>query len=344
MEQKTVRSPTAEEEEELDRLMSGAVGRVALRAQMISLSARGFSAPEIAQIHDCAGATVYKWIDRFDEEGPSGLYDREREGRSRKIDEEAEEELKRLLETSPPEEGKEAASRWTAPQLARHLEEKLDIEVHPETVRRALRRLGFSWTRPRRRLPPTDGKEYQRRMSEVVEAIGEVGTETTVLFEDETEIKRFPPLRRMWQPVGQQRAVDVPSKNEDFAFYGVVDVLEGGVFTERYPKEISEHTISFLESVLARTTGRVLLVWDQARWHTSGMVTEWIEKQDRLEVLLLPPRAPETNPIEDLWREMKRAVAACLERSLDRLEEACLQFLDQQTPDDILRIIGLSAV
>ncbi|WP_103016080.1 IS630 family transposase [Salinibacter ruber] len=166
----------------------------------------------------------------------------------------------------------------------------------------------------------------------------------TSLFEDETEIKRFPPLRRMWQPVGQQRAVDVPSKNEDFAFYGVVDVLEGGVFTERYPKEISELAFSFLESVLARTTGRVLLVWDQARWHTSGMVTEWIEKQDRLEVLLLPPRAPEMGPIEDLWREMKRAVAACLERSLDRLEEACLQFLDQQTPDDILRIIGLSAV
>ncbi|MCS3614089.1 helix-turn-helix domain-containing protein [Salinibacter ruber] len=81
MEQKTVRSPTDEEQEELDRLMSSAVGRVALRAQMISLSARGFSAPEIAQIHDCAEATVYKWIDRFDEEGPSGLYDREREGR-----------------------------------------------------------------------------------------------------------------------------------------------------------------------------------------------------------------------------------------------------------------------
>lgn len=95
-------------------MMSGAVGRVALRAQMVSLSARGFSAPEIAQIHDCAEATVYKWIDRFDKEGPSGLYDREREGRSPKIDEEAEEELKRLLETTPPEEG-ENASRWKMP-------------------------------------------------------------------------------------------------------------------------------------------------------------------------------------------------------------------------------------
>lgn len=84
------------------------------------------------------------------------------------------------------------------------------------------------------------------------------------------EIKRFPLLRRMRQPVGRQRAVDVASNNEDFAFYGAASMLEGRVYTERYPKEVSEHTISFLESVLARITGRVLLVWDQARWHTSG--------------------------------------------------------------------------
>lgn len=73
--------------------------------------------------------------------------------------EEAKEELKRLLESAPPEE-EENASRWTAPRLARRLREELGVEVHPETARRALRRLGFSPTRPRRQHPPTDGAEY----------------------------------------------------------------------------------------------------------------------------------------------------------------------------------------
>lgn len=42
----------------------------------------------------------------------------------------------------------------------------------------------------------------------------------------------------MWQPVGQQRSVDVPSKNEDFALYGVVDVLENRVgFKAPIPKD-----------------------------------------------------------------------------------------------------------
>jgi transposase len=36
---------------------------------MLQLSALGFSAQEVAKIHDCADVAVYKWIDRFDAEG-----------------------------------------------------------------------------------------------------------------------------------------------------------------------------------------------------------------------------------------------------------------------------------
>ena len=57
---------------------------------------------------------VYKWIGRFDEESPSGLYDREREGRPPKVDEEAEEELRCVLAGPPTEKGYEM-TRWTTP-------------------------------------------------------------------------------------------------------------------------------------------------------------------------------------------------------------------------------------
>ena len=82
------------------------VGRVSVRAHIVLLSSRGHSASEIAEIHDVTGPMVYKWMDRFDEEGPSGLYDRGREGRPRKITDEVEEETERLLEGNPTEEGK----------------------------------------------------------------------------------------------------------------------------------------------------------------------------------------------------------------------------------------------
>ena len=74
---RTVRSPRPEEREELERMTREEVGRVAMRAQMILLSARGFTAgftaQEIAAVQRVTDVTIYKWIRRFGEGGPTSL-------------------------------------------------------------------------------------------------------------------------------------------------------------------------------------------------------------------------------------------------------------------------------
>jgi len=77
MSHRTVRKPTDEERDQLKQMKRQEVGRVAMRAHMILLSDRGYSPSKIADLHDVSHPTVYKWIDRFDKEGPGGLYDRE---------------------------------------------------------------------------------------------------------------------------------------------------------------------------------------------------------------------------------------------------------------------------
>jgi len=340
MSHRTVCEPTDEQREELKRMKRQEVGRVSVRAHIVLLSSRGYSASEIAEIHDVTGPMVYKWMDRFDEEGPSGLYDRGREGRPRKITDEVEEEIERLLEGNPTEEG-ENATRWTTGRIAEHLERELDVDVHPETVRDALDRLEYSPARPRRELPPTDPEAYQKRLSAIVEAVAGADEETSVLVEDETILKRFSPLRRMWQPVGEQRAVRVPDENDDFTLYGSLDLTSGQTHVEAFEKGRSDYTIEYLESLLEQTAGSTLLIWDQATWHTSDQVTEWLDNQDRIETYLLPVRSPEANPMEDLWRELKEQVAACLERSLDALLDSCKKYFEALSPKHSLRTAGL---
>lgn len=336
---RTVRTPSDDEREQLRHMTQHAIGRVAMRAHMVLLSERGYSAYHIADLHGVTDPTVYKWMTRFDEDGPDGLYDEGRSGRPSKIDEEAKEELERVLEAPPTEEGYDA-SRWTAPRLAQHLEDELGIEVHPETVRRALRRMGFRWKRPRRRLP--EDPDYDARMAEVIEAIATLDPETTLLFEDETDLKRFPPLRRMWMRRGEQRSVEVPERNEKFTLYGALDVLTGQTYVEPYPKGKTEYTKAFLWRVLDQIEGEIVLVWDHAAWHTSKAVEALIAAHERLRVVLLPKRAPEVNPVEDLWRVLKNTVTACLMRPLDALKAVCCRFFDRLTPKDALRIAGLS--
>ncbi len=223
-EPKTVRSPTDPERKTLDAMTRKAVGRVAMRAQMILLSARGYSAPTIAEIQDVAKGTVYKWIDRFDEHGPEGLYDQGREGRPRKLGPDAEAELERVLEGPPTEEGYDASRRWTAPRLARHLERTLGTEVHPDTVRRALQRLEYSWKRPRRVLPKPPG--WEERLEQIERRIESSGAsrrpsrKRRCYSKTLAVLRRFPPLRRAWMPVGEQRPVPVPDQNEKFFLYG----------------------------------------------------------------------------------------------------------------------------
>ncbi len=207
-------------------------------------------------------------------------------------------------------------------------------------MRRCERRssVKYSWTRPRRRL--RKGPDYEERLADLAERIGRVGPETTVLFADETEVKRFPPLRRIG-PVGEQKAVWVPEQNDDFALYGALDICTGETYTEAFDREVSDHTIEFLKHVQSQTTGKVLLIWDQASWHTSKQVQDFIEGLGRFETLRLPKRAPEANPMEDLWRELKEQVAACLERSLDALRESCRSYFQNLSPQQALRTAGI---
>ena len=52
-------------------------------------------------------------------------------------------------------------------------------------------------------------------------------------------------------------------------------------------------------------------------------------------------RAPEANPMEDLWRELKEQVAASLERSLDALRESCRRYFQNLSPQQALRTAGI---
>lgn len=337
-----VRTLTEAEEAELQRMTQQEVGRVAERARMILLSARGFTVQEVMAVFEVVDETLYKWLDRFEAEGPDGLYDRARSGRPPEIDGDALEELERLVERSPLEEGYEFTT-WTTPLLRSHLKERRGIEVSDDTVRRALGRLEFVWRRPRWHVGSED-PAFEERMAAIESALNAAAAsdEVTLLFEDETDVRRLPPLRAMWMRRGEQVRVPVPGGNAKFALYGALDPLSGETFTAAYPKGRSDHTTSFLEALMGQFAGEVVLVWDQASWHTSRAVAEAVAGYDRLRVLLLPKRAPQENPVEDLWRALKRVVAANLARGLDVLKAACRRFFEGLSKADTLRLAGMT--
>jgi hypothetical protein len=53
---------------------------------------------------------------------------------------------------------------------------------------------------------------------------------------------------------------------------------------------------AFLESMLARVPGNVVMVLDNSRLHRNAEIVKFVEETDRLEIVFLPAYAPELNP------------------------------------------------
>jgi hypothetical protein len=47
---------------------------------------------------------------------------------------------------------------------------------------------------------------------------------------------------------------------------------------------------------------------DHSSIHDSRVIQEWLSRQADIELIEWTPQAPDMNPIENMWREVKRAL------------------------------------
>ncbi|AZI45067.1 IS630 family transposase (plasmid) [Deinococcus psychrotolerans] len=66
--------------------------------------------------------------------------------------------------------------------------------------------------------------------------------------------------------------------------------------------------LRFFVHLLNHVAGEVVLVLDNAAIHRSKAVSAFVETQQRLSLMYLPPHSPEFNPIEKVWAYVKRNV------------------------------------
>jgi len=66
--------------------------------------------------------------------------------------------------------------------------------------------------------------------------------------------------------------------------------------------------VTYLKELLAHTTQKILLIWDNASWHKSEETIAFLRSKEgeRLWVARIPPYSPELNPAELVWANLKR--------------------------------------
>lgn len=333
----SVRKPNAEEMQELQRLKRQAVGRVSQRAHMVLLSDQSQSVPAIAVLFQTSCVTVRFWLKRFNQEGPSGLYDHARSGRPRKVSQQAEKTIMDCIEADPLAEGS-VATFWTVAMLALALLNKLQVVLSKSTIRSLLHQVGLCWGRPRLAMPNKTDPEKARKQWAIAQAVVTAEPETAILYSDESRLQLLPLIRAMWHWAGQQIRVPTPGTNETRAIFGALNIRTG-----QWTSLVREHMctldfLAFLDHLLeAYAEVAIILIVDNYSSHTAHAVQEWLTTHPRLRLYFLPKYCSHLNPVENIWLRLKNKVAANrLYGSIKVLLETVDRFFQEMSPKQAL--------
>jgi hypothetical protein len=131
-----------------------------------------------------------------------------------------------------------------------------------------------------------------------------------VLFVDATILRLFPPLRCAWAFRGQQAEVRITGRNAKRVLFGAINPRTGHRLVMSRPGMRQEDFQAFLGHLRNRYRGRPLwLILDRAPCHEAHKSQMLAGRLD-IGLLWLPTQCPELNPVDHLWRELKRLIAA----------------------------------
>jgi len=313
---------TARDTWELREVTRRAVGRVACRALMVLWHVEGLSALEISQRLACHRDTVSLWLERYRALGVSGLEDDARSGRPPHLDAAVRAQVEAALEQSPSEADQPQAC-WTLKHLRTVFQQVCVTPFCLETLRRTVHQLGFRWRRPRlwahKEDPETFEKqllvELARQQTEAQNAppadAAEPDNTVHFLYADASDQRLLAVIRSMWMRRGRQVRVQTPPQNAHWSLFGALDVCQGTFHWQAYGQAISGTFIQFMEYLLVvYPRGEILLVVDNASYHTSKIVVAWLKIHPRILPIYLPTRRPDLNPVERIWGGLKDAISA----------------------------------
>lgn len=136
------------------RLRAARDARLYRRTLAVLEVARGEAVVSVARRLGVTPRAVYHWVGDYARgHDPDALRDRPRPGRPSVLSDADRGLLRELMARSPQGLGLPAVE-WTVPLLRRHLAGRTGRAPSGDTVRRELRRLGYTWKRSRYALDP----------------------------------------------------------------------------------------------------------------------------------------------------------------------------------------------
>ena len=139
------------------------------------------------------------------------------------------------------------------------------------------------------------------------------------MFQDEARFGRISETRYCWCPKPFRPVCQAMVTQEYTYAYAAVSVADGGLDTLILPNVNTSCMQVFIDEVATRHPNhRVIMIADGAGWHRSDSLVQ----PENMRLVKLPPYAPELNPVEHLWDDLReKSFHNRVFKSIDALED-----------------------
>ncbi len=271
--------------------------------------------------------TILDWVKAYNEYGLEGLEADKPKGRPASLSGEQLEQVKHDVQCSPRSFGLKF-SNWNCKNLSWWVKKKFSVSLCAERIRQILHVLGFVLLKPSYRYVLADKTERKGFLMRFRRKFSKLTNNDMLMFLDEASVKQHPDLQPKWVLSGSKEFVETLGNHAKVHVLGAINHTLGKAFHIKSKKLNSDVFIEFVKRLMALNPAKhLVLVADNAPWHKSGKVQDFLESvKAKVEILWLPAYSPDFNPIEHLWKFMKSVVSNFFFSTMKELNNALTDF------------------
>jgi len=268
----------------------------------------GESVAEVTRYFGLGSKTVFRWLKVAREKGIEALSPKARSGRNRFLSRLEEQEVKRWIIGGDPHQHGFDFGLWTRQIVADLIDDKFGIDMSLSGVGKLLKRLGLTPQKPLRRAYERDEKAVKEWVEVIYPKVKKYAKNkgSEIFWLDEASIRSDDPLQRTWGEKGKTPVVKTSGQRQSINAISALS-NKGGFWYHVYNgKFTADKCVECFKHFLRNRKSPVLLIVDGHPVHKSKKVMDYIESlKGKLEIVFLPPYAPDLNPDELVWNQMR---------------------------------------
>jgi transposase len=290
---------------------------------------RGEPVSVVARTHHVPLRTIFGWLARYRQGGWPALQEGRRSGRPRKVSAETMQWLYQAITLGDPRQYQLAFCLWTLGIVRLVLKKEQGVELSKSAVCRLLQQMGLTPQRPIYRSYKQDPQELEKYLKRTFPQLRRlakrIGAE--IYFVDESAVRSDHHRGTTWGAIAQTPVVQDSGDRFGLKLISAVSPRGDMRFAVIEGRMNSEKFIEFLKKLHADAGKPIIVIADNASYHSSGKVQKFAKESPAIHLGWLPKYAPELNPDEQVWNHAKARLAKLFIDSAQTMKQSVLNIM-----------------